>query len=165
MQSRNANLNLHTLGAICRTYLPDFYGETPSLRLGPGIPADRLLVEWPVRTARVEQKARGKKEEPGEIGSWPKAVEGRLTKNGRYLPGRPVLNLKSPVFLAETIRDLQPLQATPEVIGDWQAALRQAFDHYFKQGYAISDFVFGEKCYYVLSRLKNLKAVRLAAGK
>jgi predicted GNAT superfamily acetyltransferase len=165
MQSRNANLNLHTLGAICRTYLPDFYGETPALRLGPGIPADRLLVEWPVKTARVEKKARGKKEEPGEIDSWPKAVEGRLAKNGQYLPGRPVLNLKCPVFLVETIRDLQPLQTVPEVIGEWQTALRQAFNHYFKQGYAIVDFSFGEKCYYVLSQLKNLKAGGLAAGK
>ncbi|MBC7350575.1 MAG: GNAT family N-acetyltransferase, partial [Candidatus Aminicenantes bacterium] len=45
MQGQNANLNFHTLGVICRNYLPDFYGETPQLRLGPGIPTDRLLVE------------------------------------------------------------------------------------------------------------------------
>jgi predicted GNAT superfamily acetyltransferase len=157
MQSRNANLNLHTLGGICRKYLPDFYGETPSLRLGPGIPADRLLVEWPIKTARVEQKARGKKELPLEPGSYPKVLEGQLAPNGQYLPGKPHLSLKEPILLAETVREVEALRPTPEVIAAWQAALRQVFKHYFQQGYAVVDFSFGEKCYYVLSnRLKNI---------
>jgi len=157
MQSRNANLNLHTLGGICRMYLPDFYGETPSLRLGPGIPADRLLVEWPIKTARVEQKARGKKEPPLEPDSYPKVLEGQLAPNGQYLPGKPHLRLKEPIVLAETVRDVESLRPTPEVIAAWQAALRQVFKHYFQQGYAVVDFSFGEKCYYVLSnRLKNI---------
>ncbi|HOJ27312.1 MAG TPA: GNAT family N-acetyltransferase, partial [Candidatus Saccharicenans sp.] len=157
MQSRNANLNLHTLGGICRTYLPDFYGETPSLRLGPGIPADRLLVEWPIKTARVEQKARGTKEPPLEPDSYPKVLEGQLAPNGQYLPGKPHLRLKKPIILAETVREVEALRPTPEVIAAWQAALRQVFKHYFQQGYAVVDFSFGEKCYYVLSnRLKNI---------
>ena len=166
MQSRNANLNLHTLGGICRTYLPDFYGETPSLRLGPGIPADRLLVEWPIKTARVEEKARGKKEPLLEPGSHPKALEGKLAPNGQYLPGKPRLRLKEPIVLAETVRDVESLRPTPEVIAVWQAALRRVLKHYFQQGYAVVDFSFGEKCYYVLSnRLKNIVPAEVGAQK
>ena len=157
MQSRNANLNLHTLGGICRTYLPDFYGETPSLRLGSGIPADRLLVEWPIKTAPVEQKVRGKKELPLAPDSYPKVLEGKVASNGQYLPGKPRLRLKEPIILAETVPNVESLRPTPEVIAAWQAALRQVFKSYFGRGYAVIDFSFGEKCYYVLSnRLKNI---------
>ncbi|HUM78684.1 MAG TPA: hypothetical protein PK962_01765, partial [Candidatus Saccharicenans sp.] len=82
---------------------------------------------------------------------------GRVASNGQYLPGKPRLRLKEPIILAETVPDVESLRPTPEVIAAWQAALRQVFKHYFQQGYAVVDFSFGEKCYYVLSnRLKNI---------
>ncbi|HEK86412.1 MAG: GNAT family N-acetyltransferase [Candidatus Saccharicenans sp.] len=153
LQTRNANLNFHTLGVISRTYLPDFYGETPALKLGPGIPTDRLLVEWPIKSERVEKKTRGEKEEFFNLDSWPRALEGSTAPDGSYRPGKPRLKIKEPIFLAETARDVRALQATPEIIAAWQSALRQVFTHYFRQGYAIVDFIFGEKCYYVLKKI------------
>ncbi len=39
--SRNANLNLHKLGAVCRTYLPDLYGQIRD-SLNKGLPTDRF---------------------------------------------------------------------------------------------------------------------------
>lgn len=158
LQTRNANLNFHTLGVICRNYLPDFYGETPALRLGPNIPTDRLLVEWPIKSARVQKKAEAKKEEQADLTFLPKALEGLSADDGSYRPGKPSLKLTAPVFLAETVRDVRTLQAKPELIAEWQTALRQLFNHYFKQGYAIIDFSFGEKCYYVLKKMPAGKA-------
>jgi len=103
------------------------------------------------------KKPEGKKELPLEPDSYPKVLEGQLAPNGQYLPGKPHLRLKEPVLLAETVREVEALRPTPEVIAAWQAALRQVFKHYFQQGYAVVDFSFGEKCYYVLSnRLKNI---------
>ncbi|MGB9893113.1 MAG: GNAT family N-acetyltransferase [Candidatus Saccharicenans sp.] len=157
LQTRNANLNFHTLGVICQNYLPDFYGETPALRLGPGIPTDRLLVEWPIKSARVQKKAEGKKEDQPDLTFLPKALEGFTADDGGYHPSKPGLKLTAPVFLAETIRDVRALQTRPELIAEWQAALRQVFNHYFKQGYAIIDFSFGQKCYYVLKKMAGGK--------
>jgi predicted GNAT superfamily acetyltransferase len=158
LQTRNANLNFHTLGVVCRNYLPDFYGETPALRLGPNIPADRLLVEWPIKSVRVKKKAEGKKEKRPDLIFLPKALEGFNAGDGAYRPARPALRMTAPVFLVETVREVRTLQTTPEIIGAWQAALRQVFTHYFKQGYAILDFIFGEKCYYVLKKVPTGKS-------
>ncbi|PWT90651.1 MAG: GNAT family N-acetyltransferase [Proteobacteria bacterium] len=49
---RNAHFNLNRLGAICRHYLPNLYGETTS-PLHRGIPTDRLLPEWHLDSRRV----------------------------------------------------------------------------------------------------------------
>jgi len=153
LQTRNANLNFHTLGVISQNYLPDFYGETPALKLGPNVPTDRLLVEWFIKTKRVEARAQGKMDGSLDLTFLPKALEGFLTENGVYQPSKPALRMAAPVFLVETVRDIRALQKTPEIIAAWQSALRQIFTHYFKKGYAIVDFIFGERCYYVLKKL------------
>jgi predicted GNAT superfamily acetyltransferase len=44
LEFRNAYFNLNRLGAICRTYLPNFYGVTTS-PLHRGMATDRLLAE------------------------------------------------------------------------------------------------------------------------
>ncbi len=49
----NAFLNIHRLGALCRTYLVDFYGVSSS-RLQGGLPTDRLLAEWELESPRVK---------------------------------------------------------------------------------------------------------------
>ena len=160
LQTRNANLNFNTLGVICRNYLSDLYGDTPALMLGPGIPTDRLLVEWPIKSARVEKKARAKNEEKFDPASLPKVVEGYQTPDGYYRPGNMLLRQKAPILLVETIRDVRPLQSTPALIAEWQSALRQAFTHYFRRGYTVVDFVFGEKCFYVLKKFSRTEHIK-----
>lgn len=153
MQSRNANLNLNTLGAFCRNYLRDFYGETPALRLGPGIPTDRLLVEWPIKSARVENRFGGKKKELLDPASLPRVLEGHATSDGSYLPARPDLRARDNILLVETLRDVRVFQSRPEIIAAWQSGLRRVFENYFRKGYAAADFIFGDKCYYVLKKI------------
>jgi predicted GNAT superfamily acetyltransferase len=60
LQAKNANLNIHGLGAVTRTYLKDFYGRESALILGPGIPTDRFLMEWPIKERGVEQRRKNK---------------------------------------------------------------------------------------------------------
>jgi predicted GNAT superfamily acetyltransferase len=52
LQSRNAYFNLVRLGAVVRTYIPNFYGSTSSPLHG-GLPTDRLVAEWWLRSPRV----------------------------------------------------------------------------------------------------------------
>ncbi len=49
LESANAHLNFAKLGVISQTYLPDFYGAMPEA-LNAGLPSDRLLVEWHLRS-------------------------------------------------------------------------------------------------------------------
>jgi predicted GNAT superfamily acetyltransferase len=58
LEFRNAYFNLNRLGAICRTYLPNFYGVTSS-PLHRGLATDRLLAEWHLDSPRVMAAAAG----------------------------------------------------------------------------------------------------------
>lgn len=59
LQLKNAYFNLMRLGAIVRRYIPNFYGRTSSPLHG-GLPTDRLVAEWWVRSARVQELLEGK---------------------------------------------------------------------------------------------------------
>ncbi len=59
LQMKNAYFNLMRLGAIVRRYIPNFYGRTSSPLHG-GLPTDRLVAEWWVRSARVQELLAGK---------------------------------------------------------------------------------------------------------
>jgi predicted GNAT superfamily acetyltransferase len=52
LETRNAYFNLNRLGAIVRTYIPNFYGITSS-PLHRNLPTDRLLAEWHLDSKRV----------------------------------------------------------------------------------------------------------------
>ena len=54
LEIKNAHLNIVRLGAIARRYIPDFYGPSTSLLQG-GLPTDRLVAEWWLRSARVQR--------------------------------------------------------------------------------------------------------------
>jgi predicted GNAT superfamily acetyltransferase len=67
LEIKNAHLNIVRLGAISRRYIPDFYGTSTSALQG-GLPTDRLVAEWWLRSARVRRTL-------GEDTSEPNALE------------------------------------------------------------------------------------------
>jgi predicted GNAT superfamily acetyltransferase len=151
MGARNANLNLHALGAIARTYLPDFYGRMPALWLGPDIPTDRLLIEWPVRKARPGNKP----EETGKgdfVQRTAKALERKDPLNPLSYPGRSRLGLADRIVLVEILRDVRSLTRKPGLVAAWQKALRRVLKGYFARGYRAVDFIFGDRVFYVLKK-------------
>jgi len=155
MKARNANLNLHALGAEGRTYLRNFYGDTPALTLDDGVPTDRLLLEWRIHSARVESRKAGKVPavDPAAI---PKAVE---RKAGGVFPDidprRPRLSLEAPAVLVEVPRSIAPLSSKKGRIAAWQASVRTAFEAYFRRGFGLDDFLFGDPSFYVLKKGKK----------
>ena len=59
LQIKNAFLNIHRLGAVCRTYRANFYGVSSS-RLQGGLPTDRLVAEWELDSPRVQDCLEGR---------------------------------------------------------------------------------------------------------
>ena len=53
LKTMNAYFNIVRLGGVGVQYLPNLYGTTSSPLHG-GIPTDRLLIEWNLKSARVE---------------------------------------------------------------------------------------------------------------
>jgi len=152
MQVRNANLNLHVLGVVGSRYLRNFYGETPTLSLKEGIPSDRFLVEWWIKSPRVKARAMGPSP-IAEAGKIPKALErdsGGL--DPAIAPAQPNVRLATPRILVEVPKKIKDLPGGTGLIAAWQTAARRAFEAYFKRGYRLDDFISGERCYYVLKR-------------
>jgi predicted GNAT superfamily acetyltransferase len=58
LEIKNAFLNIERLGAIVCRYNPDQYGITSSPLHG-GLPSDRLVAEWWLKSKRVENLLRG----------------------------------------------------------------------------------------------------------
>ena len=58
LQLKNAYFNIAKLGAIVRRYVPNLYGRTTSPLHG-GLPTDRLVAEWWLRSPRVQSRLSG----------------------------------------------------------------------------------------------------------
>ena len=152
LQARNAHLNFHALGGICRTYLPDFYGMGSALNLGPKIPTDRLLMEWLIREKRVAERRKGIFDAYKQAGL-PRALE-RKTVSPVSKPTSPRSNLQDRRILAEVPPDINGWRKKKrqDLIAAWQRGLRRVLTHYFSRGYAIVDFLFDDRSFYVLER-------------
>lgn len=59
LEIKNAFFNIERLGAIVRRYVHNQYGTTTS-HLHGGLPTDRLIAEWWIRTKRVEAICNGR---------------------------------------------------------------------------------------------------------
>ena len=85
LEIKNAYLNIEKLGAIARRYNINQYGITSSPLQG-GLPTDRLVAEWWLKSKRVESILKGKKSEfkrvksvsiPAQIYEWKAAPASR----------------------------------------------------------------------------------------
>lgn len=167
LESRNANLNIAKLGAVCNTYKLNIYGDM-SDELNIGIPSDRFQVDWWVNSARVEKRL--SKSSRGRLGleqytSADALVLNSTELNDANLPiphkdEMPVLQdpaQRPPVVLFEFPSDYQGIKAADiELAQEWRMYSRMIFDLLFHHGYLVTDFVFqgGEhpRSYYVLSQ-------------
>jgi predicted GNAT superfamily acetyltransferase len=66
LEIKNGFFNIEKLGAITRTYTPNFYGVS-SARIQGGRPTDRLHVEWWLDSERVTEAVAGRRAPRGEI--------------------------------------------------------------------------------------------------
>jgi predicted GNAT superfamily acetyltransferase len=78
LEIKNAHLNVARLGAVIRSYRPNFYGDSSSPLQG-GLPTDRVFAEWWLRSDRVHRILAGEPaqmqitahvEVPAEIAAW-----------------------------------------------------------------------------------------------
>ncbi|HXN22773.1 MAG TPA: GNAT family N-acetyltransferase [Candidatus Dormibacteraeota bacterium] len=111
LQIKNAHFNIAKLGAIVRKYLPNLYGLTSS-PLHAGLPTDRVVAEWWVRSQHVKD-----------------VLEGRSR-----MDREPSERISVPSSIREVcLRD--PEQAT-----SMQSRLRQDFERCFAKGLAATGF-------------------------
>jgi len=116
LEIKNAFFNVERLGGIVRRYVHNQYGTTTS-HLHGGLPTDRLIAEWWIRTERVDAICNGRNFSRPE-------VQARI----------PV-----PVEIGE-LRKHDTMRAR-----DIQATLGKDFDRHFRAGLAVIGFEKGRE--------------------
>ncbi len=144
--ARNARLNIAKLGAICRTYLRNSYGELRDT-LNAGLPSDRFQVDWWIASERVAARVRGER--------GPRPGLAHLLEDGAFLLNpstrddlpAPSDHIAGDIFersvvLVEIPADFLALKAADLALAlRWRLGTREAFEALFGQGFAITDFV------------------------
>ncbi len=116
LELKNAFFNIERLGAIVRRYVHNQYGTTSS-HLHGGLPTDRLVPEWWIKSTRV----RG------------------LLEHGAF--ARPIA--QGSIMLPKDIGDLRT--TAPARARDLQRQVCEQFDEYFRAGLAVIGFERGEQ--------------------
>ena len=154
LESRNAHLNIHKLGGVCRTYVQDYFGPLTD-GLGAGLPSDRYQVEWWIASERVHKCLAGdsvrRLSDPGvQVNATARTAEGHL------MPGAISLSENARTIRFEIPADFQALKAAaPTLALEWRLAVRRIAEAYFAAGYTVADFYHcrtqdGERSYYIL---------------
>lgn len=149
LESPNARLNIGKLRAIVRTYVPNCYGEMLS-SINVGLPSDRFIAEWYITSPRVKLPQKIENIDQAKVGAQVvyKIKEPQLTDVDLKLTAEQIL-FPIPV----SFQDIR--SANSGLAMDWRLKSREFFETYFKQGYAVTDFITGEKNhYYLLQKYK-----------
>jgi predicted GNAT superfamily acetyltransferase len=163
LESRNARLNFHKLGATCRTYLRNLYGDMRD-ELNAGLPSDRFQVDWYIASAHVADRLRGDWVGPSA------SLRTSHSLSALQAEGVPVLNRPLPGDLPH------PPQATFPIAGDrllvhipaqfqaikaadlglalaWREHTRALFEAAFAAGYTVVDLLSeNEQACYLLEK-------------
>lgn len=129
LRAKNAFFNIVRLGAVCRRYIADHYGAVDS-RFQKGLPSDRLVAEWWLRSPRVRR-----------------ALDGKPPRSRR---GRPAAEIAIP-------SDIEPLKKKDaSQARAVQSRVREQFDVCFAQELAITGFAIeGATARYLLDPYEN----------
>jgi predicted GNAT superfamily acetyltransferase len=129
LRARNANLNINRLGALVRRYEPDYYGHVES-RFQQGLPSDRLIAEWWLKSFRVKR-----------------ALAGKPLRSAR----------KKPAGVVEIPNDIDALlRANIKQARAWQERVRNLLRQCFDEKLAITGFSHDENsAHYLLDAYEN----------
>lgn len=138
LQGANANLNIHKLGGIARTYYINRYGfRAGGSPQNVGMPADRFLLEWFVdgSVTRPECPA---------LADIPQINRVESNADGLQEVRAIDLDRADPFLLVEIPGSFEGLRGHPRGMGldlDWRMKTREIFLHYFGLGYRVVDFL------------------------
>jgi len=140
LEGVNASLNFGKLGVVCKTLLPNFYGEMED-ELNKGLPSDRFEVEWWINSKRVAERI----EEDKPTLSVDFFLEsGALRVNHIESDGSTTIsteNWNDRTILLEVPASFQEIKlGSLEIALSWILQTRLCFQTAFAAGYIVSEF-------------------------
>lgn len=153
LETKNGNLNLHKLGAVCNTYFVNLYGTAAGINAG--LPTDRFQIDWWLDSQHVSGRLQTGSPltfsalqadgvpvvNPAHGESWLRPAAEVAAFDGRRLM----------VQVPASIRALKA--ADPELALAWRLHTRHLFTALFSQGYSATDLLYTQaSCYYVVEK-------------
>lgn len=154
LETRNANLNLSKLRAVCNSYHESYYGMHEDA-LNGGIDTDRFMVDWWVDSAWVGSPADLPKNRVEWLAQDAVIINPTVKRVDAYpRPNDAVAPLKGRFLMIEVPDDMQGLKAADLTLAKrWRKHTRRLFKEAFAEGYtAISLIREAGRCYYVLEK-------------
>lgn len=174
--SRNANLNIAKLGAVCNNYIENYYGDMHDT-LNVGLPSDRFQVDWWVNTSRVNLRLSRHSRRKLDVAHFYEAGAKVINPSGFRPDGLPFpiacklpmsyqaehslnkiqADFDLPAFvLVEIPADFLLLKSADHSLAlQWRLHIRDLLPKLFKRGYLVTDFIYipglSPRSYYVLS--------------
>ena len=144
LEGVNASLNFGKLGAVCRSYDRNFYGDMAD-GLNRGLPSDRFEVEWWINSPRVEKRLQQKSARP-RLAELQQAgvqlVNSTVMEQGIRLPQNVNLMMDAPTLLFEVPADFQAVKTGSMTNAlAWIEHTRAIFEAYFHNDYVVSEFI------------------------
>jgi predicted GNAT superfamily acetyltransferase len=145
LESVNAYLYFHKLGAVSRTYTVDYYGTMPEA-VSAGLPSDRLYVEWHLRKpedAAVGTNAQREIQTLSSTDNWmkiPCLLEATEKSGPKSLIEK--TDFKNEMYRIEIPADIQIVkQHNMKEAVAWRLSTRDAFLTALSKGYTVCDFL------------------------
>lgn len=139
LESRNAYLNLHKLGAVAREYEEDMYGRTGS-PLHRAIGTDRFVADWAMDSDRVRRRLAGS---AGPASDRPTDAVPALEVDHREegpIPGSRVATPDGRAVLVPVPAEIQAIvRSDPEAAARWREATRPIFRAFLQAGYVVRE--------------------------
>lgn len=156
LESRNARLNIHKLGATCQTYLRNLYGNL-SDALNAGLPSDRFRVDWRIGGDHVAGRLRGDWAGPSVEGIPiinPVLPGDRSAEQSLPRPPRETLPIAGDQLLIQIPAHFQAIKLADSGLGlAWREHTRALFEAAFAAGYTVVDLLFEHgQSYYLLQQ-------------
>lgn len=160
--SKNAYLNIALLGAVCKTYRRNEYGNMID-ELNAGIVSDRFQVDWWLNTKRVEKHLNEDERIPLSLENY-QIGGAQMLYSAETDPDLGLLRApkyytqpERKLLLMQIPNDYQTLRKTHfELARDWRFFTREIFETAFNAGYIVTDFVYDRsektpRSFYVLT--------------
>ncbi|HJW84459.1 MAG TPA: hypothetical protein VJ754_09150 [Anaerolineae bacterium] len=160
LESRNANLNIAKLGAVCNTYLTNLYGELRD-GLNRGLPTDRFQVDWWIASKRVQTRLSRQRppltRDLYQQAGTPLLNEAEFAASGLPAPPdsiRPLNGDRALVEFPALFQDVKRID--PALALAWRMHTRAIFETAFASGFTIIDMLYDRgplpRSFYVLTR-------------
>ncbi len=164
--SRNAYLNIAKLGAVCNTYLRNFYGDMRD-ELNVGLPSDRFQVDWWVGSWRVNRRLSKRARRLLSLDQFLSAnvqiintaspsIDPTTKMKVKSRRGTKLVSVEEAILMVEIPADILAIKSVnPALALEWRLHIRSIFEDLFSQGYLVTDFVYRpgqpDRSFYVLS--------------